>query len=156
VLQPCVLITLGGCHLVDGLVDCGSVEARKEIVHSSGEVFVRGIVLTPRGSRKATLAEHVIGLPHLRVVFWCALTGQRLESFAQEPSRCWSTQRGLAWWQPSEPQDKNHCVNIVYTARWFALLHHKHCAYIITYHCVCVVALVIRSSCSSLVAFLLV
>jgi hypothetical protein len=46
VLQAGVLVNLGGSHLLDGLVDCGSVEARKEIVHSSGEGFVRGIVLT--------------------------------------------------------------------------------------------------------------
>jgi hypothetical protein len=114
----------------DGLVDCGSVEARKDIVCSSGEEFVRGIVLTPRGSRRATLVECVIELPHLWVVSWCARSGQRLESLAQEPSRCWSTQRGLSWWQPSEPQAKNHRVNIIYSSRWFALLDHKHCIYI--------------------------
>jgi hypothetical protein len=107
------------------LVDCGSVETRKEIVHSSGEGFVRGIVLTPRGSQRATLVERVIEPPHLRVVSWCARSGQRLESLAQEPSRCWSTQRGLAWWQPSEHGDKNHYVNIIYSSRWFALLDHK-------------------------------
>jgi hypothetical protein len=50
VLQADVLVTLGGCHLLYVLVDCGSVEALKEIVRSSGEGFVRGIVLTPRGS----------------------------------------------------------------------------------------------------------
>jgi hypothetical protein len=82
VLQSGVLVTLGGCHLLDGLVDCGSVEARKEIVRGSGEGFVRGIVLTPRGSRRATLVECVIELPHLRVVSWCARSGQQLESFA--------------------------------------------------------------------------
>ena len=49
-LQAGVLVTLGGCHLLDGLVACGSVEARKEIVRGSGEGIVRGIVLTPRGS----------------------------------------------------------------------------------------------------------
>jgi hypothetical protein len=37
VLQAGVLVTLGGCHLLDGLVDCGSVEARKEIVRGSEE-----------------------------------------------------------------------------------------------------------------------
>jgi hypothetical protein len=138
VLQAGVLVTLGGCHLLDGLVDCGSVEARKEIVCGSGEGFVRGIVLTPRGSRRATLVERVIELPHLRVVSWCARSGQRLESFAKEPSRCWSTQRGLAWWKPSEPRDKNHRVNIVYSSRWFALLDHKHCIYILIYIlCLC-------------------
>ena len=52
-----VLVTLGRCHLLDGLVACGSVEACKEIVRCSKEVLVRGIVLTPRGSRRATLVE---------------------------------------------------------------------------------------------------
>jgi hypothetical protein len=45
-----VLVTLGGCYLLDGLVACGSVEARKKVVRGSGEAFVREIVLTPRGS----------------------------------------------------------------------------------------------------------
>ena len=52
-----VLVTLGGCHLLDGLVARGSVEARKKIVRCSGEEFVRGIVLTPREPRRATLVE---------------------------------------------------------------------------------------------------
>jgi hypothetical protein len=65
VLQVGVFVTLGGCHLLDSLVDCGSVEARKEIVRSSREGFVRRIVLTPWGSRRATLVERVIELPHL-------------------------------------------------------------------------------------------
>ena len=57
VLQAGVLVTLGGCHLLDGLVARGSVEARKKIVQCSGEEIVRGIVLTPREPRRATLVE---------------------------------------------------------------------------------------------------
>jgi hypothetical protein len=30
--KPMVLVTLGGCHLLDGLVACDSVEACKKIV----------------------------------------------------------------------------------------------------------------------------
>ena len=60
-----VLVTLGGCHLLDGLVDCDSVEAREKIVRCSGGGFVMGIVLTPWGSRRATLVECVIELPSL-------------------------------------------------------------------------------------------
>ena len=41
-----VLVTLGGCHLLDGLVVV-SVEAHKKFVRSSGEELVRGIVLAP-------------------------------------------------------------------------------------------------------------
>ena len=60
-----VLFSLGGCHLLDVLVACDSVEAREKIVRCFGGGFVRGIVLTPRGSRRATLVEYVIELPSL-------------------------------------------------------------------------------------------
>jgi hypothetical protein len=63
-----VLVTLGGCHLLDGLVACDSVEARVEIVRGFGGGFVRGIVLTPRGSRRATLVKLVAWrIPILKV-----------------------------------------------------------------------------------------
>ena len=45
--KPVVLVTLGGCHLLDGLVVV-SVEARKKLVQRSREVLVRGIVLASR------------------------------------------------------------------------------------------------------------
>ena len=60
-----VLVTLGGCHLLDGLVACDSIEAREKIVWCSGGGFVRGIVLTPQGSRRATLVGRVIELSSL-------------------------------------------------------------------------------------------
>jgi hypothetical protein len=63
-----VLVTLGGCHLLDGLVSCDSVEARMEIVRGFGGGFVRRIVLSPRGSRRATLVKLVAWrIPILRV-----------------------------------------------------------------------------------------
>ena len=52
-----VLVTLGGCHLLDGLVARDSVEARKKLVRCSEEKLVRGVVLTSRRSRRATLVE---------------------------------------------------------------------------------------------------
>ena len=58
VLQADVLVTLGGCHLLDGLVACDSVEVREEIVWRSREEIVRGTVLSPRGSRRETLLDH--------------------------------------------------------------------------------------------------
>jgi hypothetical protein len=60
-----VLVTLGGCHLLDGLVACDSIEAREKLVRCSEGGFVRGIVLTLWGSRRATLVEHVVELPSL-------------------------------------------------------------------------------------------
>ena len=60
-----VLVNLRGCHLLDGLVACDSVEVREKIVWCSGGGFVREIVLTPRGLRRATLVERVIELPSL-------------------------------------------------------------------------------------------
>ena len=49
-LQAGVLVTLGGCHLLDGLVVCLRREARKKIVQCSGEEIVRE-------QRRATLVE---------------------------------------------------------------------------------------------------
>jgi hypothetical protein len=63
--KPVVLVTLGGCHLLDGLVACDFAEAREKLVRSSGEGFVRGTVLTPREPRRATLVKCVIELPSL-------------------------------------------------------------------------------------------
>ena len=62
VCKPVELVTLGGCHLLDGLGG-GLREARKEIVRNSGEELVGGVVLAPREPRRATLVERVIELP---------------------------------------------------------------------------------------------
>ena len=51
-----VLVTLGGRHLLDGLVVV-SIEARKKLVHCFKEEIVRGIVLTPQEMQRATLVE---------------------------------------------------------------------------------------------------
>ena len=59
-----VLVTLGGCHLLDGLVVI-FVEARKKLVRRSKEELVRGFVLAPWESRRATLVKRVIELPLL-------------------------------------------------------------------------------------------
>ena len=60
-----VLVTLGDCHLLDGLVACDSIEAREKIVWCSRIGFVRRIVLILWGSRRETLVERVIELPSL-------------------------------------------------------------------------------------------
>jgi hypothetical protein len=66
-----MLVTLRGFHLLDGLVAYDSVEARMEIVRGSGGGFVSGIVLTPRGSRRATLVKLVAWrIPILRTDVW--------------------------------------------------------------------------------------
>ena len=60
-----VLVTLGGCHLLDGFVACDFVEACEKIVRCSIGGFVRGIVLAPWEPRRATLVKRVIELPSL-------------------------------------------------------------------------------------------
>ena len=50
------LVTLGGCHLLDGLVVV-FVEARKKLVRCSEEELYESIVLAPWEPRRATLVE---------------------------------------------------------------------------------------------------
>ena len=59
-----VLVTLGGCHLLDGLVVI-AVEARKEDCAVLRRRDCRGIVLTPWELRRATLVKRVIKLSSL-------------------------------------------------------------------------------------------
>jgi hypothetical protein len=56
VLQAGGLITLGGCHLLDGLVMV-SVEARKEIVWCSGEEICEGHCARPAGAVKSNSSK---------------------------------------------------------------------------------------------------
>ena len=51
-----VLVTLEGCHLLDGLVVV-SVEARKKLVRHSGEVLVRGTCARPAGVAKSNISK---------------------------------------------------------------------------------------------------
>ena len=48
-----VLVTLGGCHLVDGLVACDSVEARGKIVWCSEGGICEGDFAHPVGAAKS-------------------------------------------------------------------------------------------------------
>ena len=57
-----VLVTLRGCHLLDGLVVV-SVEACKEDCAALRRSDCERIVLTPWEPRRVTLVEHVIELP---------------------------------------------------------------------------------------------
>ena len=59
-----VLITIGGCHLLDGLVVV-SIAAHKKLVRCTGEELCEGSVLALREPRRATLVEHVSELPSL-------------------------------------------------------------------------------------------
>jgi hypothetical protein len=68
-----VLVTLEGCHLLDGLVVV-SVEAHKKLVCYSREEIVWDIVLTPWEPRRATLVDRVIKLPSLVGRFLQCLT----------------------------------------------------------------------------------
>jgi hypothetical protein len=59
-----VLVTLKGCHLLE-VWWWSSSKLTKKITRCSGEVIVRGIVLTLRELQRATLVERVIELPSL-------------------------------------------------------------------------------------------
>ena len=59
-----VLVTLRGCHLLEGLVEV-SVEARKKLVRCSREELCEEHCAAPREPRRATLVERVIELPSL-------------------------------------------------------------------------------------------
>ena len=50
--KPMVLVTLGGCHLLDGLV-LVSVEAHKKLVWGSGEEVCEGHCARPAGATKS-------------------------------------------------------------------------------------------------------
>ena len=70
-----VLVTLGSCHLLDGLVVV-FVEACKKLVMCSREEIVRGTVLIPREPQRATLVERIINLPSVVDRFlWCPTCG---------------------------------------------------------------------------------
>jgi hypothetical protein len=51
-----VLVTLGGCHLLDSLVVV-SVEAHKEIVRCSGEELCEGYCAHPAGAAKSNSSK---------------------------------------------------------------------------------------------------
>jgi hypothetical protein len=54
--KPVVLITLGGCHLLDGLVVV-SVEACKKLVWCSGEELCEGHCACPAGATKSNSSK---------------------------------------------------------------------------------------------------
>jgi hypothetical protein len=56
VLQAGRLVTLGGCHLLDGLVVV-SVEARKKLVRCSREELCEGHCARPTGAAKSNSSK---------------------------------------------------------------------------------------------------
>jgi hypothetical protein len=146
--KPMVLVTLGGCHLLDGLVVV-FVEACKEDCAVLRRSDCEGYCAHPAGATNSNssrarcegwqvvwpcqVLELVVSTPRGRV--W--LVGHYYQENRRQP---WSlSQRGLDWWQPSEPRDKNHRVII------FLLVCNPHTQACIYFHilCACVVALVI-------------
>ena len=51
-----VLVTLGGCHLLDGLVVV-SMEVYKKLVRRSGEVLCEGHCARPVGVAKSNISK---------------------------------------------------------------------------------------------------
>jgi hypothetical protein len=62
--KQAVLVTLRGCHLLDAWWWSLSKPVRS-LCGALEKSFVRGIVLTPREQRRATLVERVIEIPSL-------------------------------------------------------------------------------------------
>jgi len=65
-----VLVTLGGCHLLDGLVVVISVEACQKLVRGSGEELCEGYCARPAGivnSNSSRVLELVVSTPCGRV-----------------------------------------------------------------------------------------
>ena len=60
-----MLVTLGGCHLLDGLVARGSIEARKEDCVVLQRRDCEGFVLTPREIAKGNSSGVWLMDPHL-------------------------------------------------------------------------------------------
>jgi hypothetical protein len=54
--KPVVLVTLRGCHLLDGLVVV-SVKARKKLVRCSGEELCEGCCARPTGAAKSNSSK---------------------------------------------------------------------------------------------------
>ena len=141
--KPVVLVTLGGCHLLDGLVACESVEARKEIVRCSGEEIVRGMVLTLWGSRRATLLD--------RACHWAtSVVGRFLQCpngdevcvtpLSRWTTKFWSTQWGRSLVATKWTSGENHRVNFVLPV---GLQVPNTSLYLHSFFCACVVDLVI-------------
>ena len=59
-----VLITLVGCHLLDGLVVV-SIESHKKLVRCFGEELCEWYCARPAELQRATLVKRVIELPSL-------------------------------------------------------------------------------------------
>ena len=63
--KPVLLVTLGGCHLLDGLVARGSFEARKEGCAVLRRRDYEGFVLTPQEITKGNSSGVWLMDPHL-------------------------------------------------------------------------------------------
>jgi Na+-translocating ferredoxin:NAD+ oxidoreductase RnfC subunit len=55
--KPVVLVTLRGCHLLDGLVACNSVEAHKKLVQCFEGGFCEGYCSRPVGVTKSNSSK---------------------------------------------------------------------------------------------------
>ena len=124
--KPMVFVTLGGCHLLDDLVACDSVEAREKIVQCPGGGFVRGLCSFHEDREEQLKLSMSLSYPHLQRRFlrcstcglgvWCQL--------ASEPPSERSTQQGhsvlASTWTSGE---KSTCQPG--SSHWFASSLHK-------------------------------
>jgi hypothetical protein len=102
----------------------------------------------PAGAAKRNTSRVSLSYPHFwgrflrcptcRLGRWCQLV--------VEPPSEQSTQRGLAYWQIREPQEKNHCVSLVLAV---CLQSPNTSLYLLLYiSCTCVVVVTLITSCA--------
>jgi len=114
-----VVVTLGGCHLLDDVVACllRRMMHRDCAVLRSEITLLRGVVLARGRSWRTTLVEvrceEDLGgtpaytrVPKLGTKLDLLIACRKVVVLKDLP------QRGLSGWQTTKPWNKNHCVNL--------------------------------------------
>ena len=120
-----LLVTLGGCHHLDGSVQRWRIGTSWWLfVAVSGDC--EGSCTFPGGVLKGNSSKLLMSLSYLT----CGsvlVVSNRVDEVCETPlSRrttiCWSTQWGLACWQAHEPRDKNWLSLALWnsTGEWFS------------------------------------
>jgi hypothetical protein len=121
------LITLGGCHHLDGLEQRRRIDTSWWLFVVISRWFVRGLVPSPAESQKITLVDclcHWVNslvdrLLRHQVLARCVIP------ISRRTTKCWSTQWELACWQACEPREKNwfsYALDFSWWLNWYSLI----------------------------------